>query len=78
MKYKITVSSDEIEFDETAVALPADRAIAFIEAYEKLAISAQQKMHPTPESLASSQAVVNARSLSQSDSESTPAQARVI
>ena len=38
---------------------------------------AQQKLHPTPESLASSQAVVNADNLSQSDGESKPAQARV-
>lgn len=40
--------------------------------------AAQQKMHPTPESLASSQAVINADKLSQSDSESKPTQARVI
>ena len=41
-------------------------------------IAAQQKMHPTPESLATSQAVVNADNLSRSDSGSNPAQARVI
>jgi hypothetical protein len=39
--------------------------------------TAQQNAHPTPESLASSQAVVNASAESQSDSESKPAQARV-
>jgi len=39
--------------------------------------AAQQKLHPTPESLATSQAVINADNFSQSDGESTPAQARV-
>lgn len=37
----------------------------------------QQNAHPTPKSLATSQAVVNASAESQSDGESQPAQARV-
>lgn len=39
--------------------------------------AAQQKLHLTPESLASSQAVVNASAFSQSDSDTPPAQAQV-
>lgn len=40
-------------------------------------VAAQQKMHLTPESLASSQTVVNASTVSQSDSVPPPAQAQV-
>lgn len=39
--------------------------------------AAQQNAHPTPETQATSQAVVNAETLSQSDGESSPAHARV-
>lgn len=48
-----------------------------LQAHWKNKDAAQQKLHPTPESLASSQAVSNADNFSQSDSESKPAQARV-
>ena len=45
--------------------------------YEQLKKNAEQNAHLTPESLASSQAVVNASALEQSDDYTPPAQAQV-
>jgi hypothetical protein len=56
----------------------ASDGCVFVEVEPCKYCAAEQCVHPTPESLSSSQAVINADNLSRSGSESNSAQARVI